>query len=149
MSKSLSFVCISRVIWALLNGRPIRAGEWWGEEIEYLAGEIIVKVKPDADSTRIDSLLETNECFAIHYFNQRRWGLIGCDTSASVFAKIDSLSASDLVEWAGPNGITFVVSAPDDPYFEDSTQWNLWNVKPNKYDADIDALEAWGIETGD
>jgi len=40
---------------------------------------------------------------------------------------------------------------PDDPYFENGTQWGLHNTGQSggTDDADIDAPEAWGLSTGD
>lgn len=143
------FLCPIEVWAELLNGRPIRTGEWMGKEVEYLGGQIIVKIRPGADSAQTDSLFNINEVFVIHYFNERRWGLLGCDTSANVFEKIESLMTSSLIEWAEPNGVVRPASAPNDPKFQDSTQWALWDVKGTVVDADIDALEAWSLEKGD
>ena len=69
---------------AMVGSKPIRTGNWCGKEIDYLAGEIIIKLKPDADSSRIDSLLEANELSILADVNIHRWGLMGCDTSDNV-----------------------------------------------------------------
>jgi len=144
------FLLFSPAFSEMLFNRPIKTGQWRGTEIEYLGGTVIIQIKSDADSVAVDSLLTALDCYAIGYSDFNRWALVGCDTSASVFEKIDSLMASPLIEWAEPNGIVRPASAPNDPFFEDLSQWALWNTGLNaEPDADIDALEAWEIETGD
>lgn len=114
----------------MLEDRPIRTGLWRGTEVEYLAGHVVLLLHSEADSSAVDSLLSARGCFIIQYFDANGWGLIGCDTSASIFDKIDSLIASPLIDWAEPNGIVRPSSCPNDPYFVDGHQWALWDVSP-------------------
>ncbi len=146
-----SFFLMISVHARTLREKPIKTGIWRGTAIEYLGGNVVLQLKSGADSLAIDSLLQAHNCYIINYFGRDGWGLIGCDTIVNIFDMIDTLRNSPLVAWAEPNGITHPSSCPNDPYFVDSSQWFLWNTGWGYHliDADMDALEAWEIETGD
>src|SRR5258705_13925890 len=54
------------------------------------------------------------------------------------------------VEYAEPDSVLSINSAPNDPRYADGTQWSLNNLGQNggQNDADIDAPEAWNIRSG-
>jgi len=106
------FVSFSWVFAATLYERPIKTGQWRGMEIEYLGGTVIIQINPTADSLKLDSMFSANGCYAIDYSKFNRWALVGCDISANVFQKIDSLKASPLIDWAEPNGIFHPAATP-------------------------------------
>lgn len=143
---------------ATIDGRPIISKVVGSRTLEYIAGEISVKVNPDVDLDQVDSLLKANECYVLRNFGRTRWSLIGCDIETDVFEKIDILKSSPLIEWAEPNIILYPALTPNDEYY-DTLQWPLNNTGDNigspfgmregTSDADIDAPEAWDIEIGD
>ncbi len=77
---------------------------------------------------------------------------------ANVLIAIEEYSKNPYVEYAVPNYIFHYCNVPDDPYY--SMQWPLDNIgqeypwdgrfnnPPGIIDCDIDAPEAWDIETG-
>lgn len=84
---SLCISCFYFFSWAIadtINGKPIRGGNWHGFITDYLAGEIVVKIKPEADRAQIKDLFRANDSYIIHDFDETRWGLIGCDVNAEV-----------------------------------------------------------------
>ncbi|HOD55395.1 MAG TPA: S8 family peptidase, partial [Candidatus Cloacimonadota bacterium] len=61
---------------------------------------------------------------------------------------VEELSRNNNIEYAEPNYIARIAVNPNDEYF--SNQWGLHNTgQYHLPDADIDAPEAWEIETGD
>ena len=74
--------------------------------------------------------------------------LVQCATGESIQSTLDSCQTHPLVAWAEPD---FPVSAaailPDDPHFQNGTQWWLNNYGQNNGlpDADVDAPEAWEL----
>lgn len=137
--------CSSRMV----GGLEIKEGTWRGEDIEYPAGQILVKITSDADSAEVESLLAAHELSVRKCFDPYRWGIAQGDTSLDVFETIDSLMDSPLIECAEPNVVVYWARMPNDPHFQDSSQWSLWNAgKYGTVDADIDAPEAWNIDTG-
>ncbi|MBI2568203.1 MAG: S8 family serine peptidase [Candidatus Schekmanbacteria bacterium] len=75
----------------------------------------------------------------------RVWKLEVPDVSAALAA----LQADTRVQWAEPDRWMRVAASPDDPDYTD--QWGLHNTGQTggTADADIDAPEAWDLETGD
>jgi subtilisin family serine protease len=71
----------------------------------------------------------------------------------NILTAIAAYAANSYVEYAEPNFIGQAHAIPNDPMF--TTQWGLRNDgtnppnHPGTADADIDAPEAWDIETGD
>jgi len=67
---------------------------------------------------------------------------------ADIISIVDDYSSCPDVEYAEPNGIFYLFGIPNDENF--SKQWALQNTGQNggTPDADIDAPEAWDIETG-
>jgi len=65
-----------------------------------------------------------------------------------VVKAVEDFEKNQNVEYAEPNYIARICVIPDDPSF--SNQWGLHNTgQYHLEDADIDAPEAWEIETGD
>ncbi len=148
-----SFIVIflhSQLCWPRsVGGLEINQGVWRGTDIEYVSNQILLKITDFSDTTEIESLLAVYDLSIRKHFDTNRWGLVQADTNVSIFDLIDSLKTSSLFEWAEPNIILYPSRRPEDPYFIDSTQWPLWNTGKNGLiDADIDAPEAWEIDTG-
>lgn len=143
---------------ATIDGRPILSKVIGNDTLEYVGGEILVKIKADLNSADVRDFLDANGAYTLRGFDKRtRWGLVGCDVGADIFEKIRTLKSSPLIEWAEPNVIIYVGLTPNDVYY-DTLQWSLNNtgdpfqiwdsIYQGTPDADIDAPEAWDIETG-
>jgi subtilisin family serine protease len=132
------------------------------QTMQFVPGEFIVKLKKDTTFSK-SSLIALNEKHKVYAFekifpNADNTILdtiyllhvpIGYDILSIVH---EYLSYSDIV-YAEPNGIGFLCNIPNDTNF--SKQWSLHNTGQTYYgtlhgtpDADIDAPEAWDIETG-
>jgi subtilisin family serine protease len=111
-------------------------------------GQLVVRFKAQIDQNDIQSLLEKmgaavkKQIPAINYF------VISLPDGLSISEAQDWLQKKGVVAQSEPNYLIPVHAAPDDPDF--FRQWSLNNtgLKGGRDDADIDALEAWNIETG-
>lgn len=74
--------------------------------------------------------------------------IFSIDEDVNVFSAAEAYMNDTSVEYAEPNYIYHYCIIPNDPYFND--QWALHNTGQSggTPDADIDAPEAWDIETG-
>ena len=65
------------------------------------------------------------------------------DRSKSIGQVIRELESSDQIEYAEPDYIVKAITAPDDTYYS-----RLWGLNNSDNGADVDAPEAWEIESG-
>lgn len=120
----------------------------------YVPGEVLVKFKDEASSSRITSLnvdMGAKELSAV----SAKAGVIHrykLDGTLSVDEAIMTYRSNPAVEYAEPNYLYTLQTIPSDAQF--GTLWGLHNVGQavngtvGKPDADIDAPEAWDIATG-
>jgi thermitase len=134
---------------------------WNGNNVTYLAGEILVGLQSWADESDITSALLQINGVIIKDFDQLNIGLIKIPNNNDIHSAINTLKYNTAVLYAEPN-IEMSMSAfhPNDPYFAGTApspnnyahQWALYNFSQNPPsgapDADIDAPEAWDYETG-
>ena len=106
-----------------------------------------------ADVSSIKPLL-SKEVVAQHTekknrFGLDRWVLVTVDKGTNILYEVEKYKNSDIVEYAEPNYLYTTCYIPNDEYFDE--QWALYNTGQTGGipDADIDAPEAWDIETGD
>lgn len=109
----------------------------------YSSGEIIIKFKLSATENQIKQFSQVQNFKDGKYIE--RLGIHLCTFSESRGLKdaVVACAVSDIVEYVEPNFIVHIFETPNDPRLKD--QWGLSNSK----DADIDAPEAWDIQTGD
>jgi len=118
--------------------------------------EIVVRVRPGIEIEQVRAICETVGCTIIKRmeFTEQEYliEVLGIDADA-VFTTIEQLNQISFVEWACPN-IAFQPKLcgqviPNDEYFP--IQWHLHNTGQfgGTPGADINALEAWEITTGD
>lgn len=140
-----------------------------GGEPEFIPGEFIIKFREDVDidlALSPDGFLMTNIA-SIDVLN-RNYGVIAAEkifehdplpplvniykfilTDGTDILRIAERYENDPdVVYAEPNYVYYTCFVPDDPNFD--LQWGLHNIGQAKgfLDADIDAPEAWDIETG-
>ncbi|MFQ5454915.1 MAG: S8 family serine peptidase [Nitrospirota bacterium] len=135
----LSFCCSERVQAASVSQNNNR----------FVPGEIIVKFKPMTSKGNIAAMN-----MQMRMGIKKRIPLIDAyhikvppGLSVSEAVRLYN-GRPDLVEYAEPNYIIHEAVSPDDPGF--SEQWGLENTGQNGglIDADINAVSAWNIETG-
>jgi len=123
---------------------------------EFVPGEFIVKFK-DKPSSRvsIDNLNEKYHVSSVEkvFRNSRNTILdniykFSVSEDSDILSIVDDYSFHPYVEYAEPNGIAYLCAIPNDENF--SKQWHLDNIGQTggTLDADIDAPEAWDVETG-
>lgn len=118
--------------------------------VAFKEGELLVKMLEGDLSVRAESMrtqLSAKVTAKIEDIDVEVWQ-VPAKTQDELFSVIEQLSSSGAVAYAEPNYIQSIDAVPDDPSFNDL--WGLHNEGQSSgtADADIDALEAWGIETG-
>lgn len=115
---------------------------------DFSSNRLLVKFKPGvANVTLNDSLIEAG---VSQLKNFRYSGIVLLSVgNNSINEVIETLSDNDAVEYVERDGILVINTTPNDPSF--SNLWGLHNTGQSGglSDADIDAPEAWNINTGD
>jgi subtilisin family serine protease len=99
-----------------------------------------------------ESIKQKNNCLFTAIGLDRIYTFEVCE-EVDIHSAIAAFERNPFVEYAEPNFIGHAHAIPNDPMF--TTQWGLRNDgtnppnHPGTADADIDAPEAWDIETGD
>jgi subtilisin family serine protease len=124
---------------------------------EFVPGEFIVKLTKDTTISN-PSLKMLNEKYKVSSIEKvfknsentilNNIYILSVPENADILSIVDDYSSCPAVEYAEPNGIFYLSGIPNDENF--SKQWALQNTGQNggTADADIDAPEAWDIETG-
>jgi beta propeller repeat protein len=131
------------------NTSPLAQLEGLVEGKHYASGELIVKFKAGTPKNTIDSIrerlgaevLETTKTLGI-----QRWSIEG----TSVRDSIADFSEDPAIEYIQPNFIVrTTATTPNDPRFDELWGLNNTGQAGGTADADIDAPEAWDVQTGD
>ncbi len=70
---------------ATIDGRPILSKVIGNDTLEYVGGEILVKVKPNVNLGQVNNLLTANGAYILRTVDVRtRWGLVACDTTTAL-----------------------------------------------------------------
>jgi subtilisin family serine protease len=123
---------------------------------EIVSGEFIIKFRDETIFTpSINKLNEKYNVISIEkMFSDTDHKLLKniyrfrVPKNADILTIVNDYSLCGEVKYAEPNGIAYLCGIPNDPHF--SKQWALHNTGQDDgtTDADIDAPEAWDIETG-
>jgi len=124
---------------------------------DVVPGQVIVRYAPGTSTADRADVRDDAGTRAIEGLGMPRAQLLKITDGDSVAATVRQLEAQPEVDYAEPNGIFYPAAIPpDDPDF--GQQWGLLNfgqsVPPiggvaGTVGADIDAIPAWNIETGD
>ena len=152
----VGFICmalfVSSLYAATFNGKRILTGTWTGEEIEYVEGEILFRLKGDIKLEQAKPLLIRNQAKLAEDFDRLGIGKLELRSSADIFQVLDNLNSSGLFEFAEPNMVDRAEYPPNDYYFGNGQQWWLDNYGQSPPagtpGADISATEAWDISPG-
>lgn len=118
-------------------------------EERYSPDRIILKVKKEIPRVSIDNAFKSagvRQFKALKYTGITIMEIV--DKAKSIEQIVKELKKTGVVEYAEPDYMLHINAMPNDPRFIE--QWALDNTGQNggTVDADIDALEAWGIITG-
>lgn len=116
---------------------------------DYISGEVLVKFQSGITEQSAQSALSGIRAERIQIFDRIKvWHLKLVD-GQNVAAAIDQLENLPIVEYAEPNHIYRTCVESNDRHF--ISQWGLHNTGQTNgvEDADIDAPEAWDVQTGD
>ena len=120
----------------------------------YVPGEVLVKYKPHVSSSHITALHAAKGTKTIKQFHSISVHHIKLPAGTTVGQALEEFRNDPDVEYAEPNYFRYATSRiPDDTDWEEL--WGLHNTGQFVYDrygtadADMDAPEAWDIETGD
>ena len=117
-------------------------------DAEFVPGEILLAFRPGVAVAQVDAVRQAVAATQIKQFPQigvHHWRL---PPGLTVQQAVAALSGNLNVKYAEPNYIVRAHDWPNDLYFQ--SQWPLHNTGylGGIPDADIDALEAWDVQTG-
>lgn len=120
----------------------------FAQTAEHDSSTVIVKFNEDVGITDINSLMGTFNATFVDSFpmiNAMQWQL---NDDSEVEYVVNQLNQNSNVQYCEPNFIVSIDGISNDPQF--SELWGLHNIgqSSGKIDADIDAPEAWDIQTG-
>ncbi len=136
---------------ASFNGKEILEGNWMGQKVEYVQGDILFKAKSGTKAVDLEGLFARSEARMVDRLDQLGMGRLELSRAVDVFRVIADLNASDLIEFAEPNMVDRAQYPPNDHYFANGSQWWLYNYgqpPAGVAGADINAPAAWDINPG-
>ncbi len=156
--KVLFFVLLGTILLtsplypAWFNGKRILKGTWMGKEVEFVAGEILFKMKPGSKLNDVEGIFKKNKAKLVQGPDQLGMGKLVVPSSVDLFKVIENLNSNHLIEFAEPNLIDEAMYPPNDYYFQQGYQWSLNNYGQfppgGTVGADINAQPAWDISPG-
>lgn len=140
------------------TSRAIWDGIWRGAEVKYVDGAVCLKIREGADRQAVSALLRSLRGELLQDFDRLRWGLVSFPEGTNVFAAIDGLLQSPLLENAEPEMVGHIFFDPNDPYYAGTSpatyeyQWYLYNHGQHPpggtSGADINIRRAWDVTRG-
>jgi subtilisin family serine protease len=121
---------------------------------DFVPGEVIVRFDDAASRADRTAAREAVDASVDERLLVPRTQVLELDGGLGVRAAIAALEGTPGVRYAEPNGIAHVSAVPDDTAFA-ADQWPLRNTgqtiagAPGTAGADIDAVPAWDVATGD
>jgi len=127
------------------------------QNYEFVPGEFIIKLTKDREisSPSIDKLNKKYQVSSLEKVFKNSESplldkiyIISIPEDSDILSVVNDYSSCPDINYAEPNFFVHLCGIPNDEDF--SKQWNLYNTGQNEGtpDADIDAPEAWDIETG-
>ncbi len=117
---------------------------------EFVKGELLVKFKSDISAQFVQRCVNENNLKVAREYPRIKVSLYSTSGGKDVTTLCKELNENPLVEYAEPNYIVHADVLPNDPRFTNGDLWGLHNTGQSggTADADIDAPEAWDIQTG-
>ena len=152
------------VLWSTLSAQQpaefkIVTGNWQGEEIEYVAGQILVCLAQETDAIQATNVFTDLNLTVLEPFDRLNIALLRVPDGINTLSMATRLANNSRFRFAEPNMVIRAHQThPNDPYYAGTTpatyphQYALHNTGQDPpdgtSDADIDAPEAWEYETG-
>ena len=135
------------------SGKAIKTGIWRGKRVDYVDGQILIGLKQGVTVNIVRQVLVDAQTTLVADFDILGIGMVEVKEGSDIFAKIRVLNSHPLIQFAEPNLIIKALATnPNDEFYRDGHQWALNNTGQSppsgRVDADIDAPEAWDVETG-
>jgi subtilisin family serine protease len=116
---------------------------------EFVQGEIIVKLEPEAEQADLNALNRRNDATTVDNLLRSAVNVVGLPQGLSVREAVEIYEDSPDVEYAEPDFLLRPAATPNDPGYD-----RLWGLNNEGQtggipDADVDAPEAWSTTTGD
>ncbi len=114
----------------------------------FVINEIVIRFNPNFPVKELDQFLSDSHIKIKKHISALNYHVLSLPDGMSYYDALVLLKNKKILYTAEPNYIIPVKNIPDDPQF--SLQWGLNNTPDSggTEDADIDAPEAWEIETG-
>ncbi|MGH3027911.1 MAG: S8 family serine peptidase, partial [Gaiellaceae bacterium] len=113
----------------------------------FVPGELIVQFRTGASTAARTSALRMRGARVVEGLGAKGLSLVKLPEGASVTAEAQALEDDPSIEFAEPNYVRHLTATvPNDPRFADL--WGLNNGLAEPNDHDIDAPEAWDLNTG-
>lgn len=142
MRKIFIPLVLSILIFALIGAYQDR------KQPEFVEGELIIKWKSEITAEAIPDILSATGAQVVKEFPGVGVQVVKLPETLSVEKAVKEFKARGEIAFAEPNYIVHTFGVPNDPDF--SKCWGLNNTGQTggKADADIDAPEAWDVQTG-
>lgn len=118
----------------------------------YVAGEVLLKFNDGVNATAMDSFHQTYGTQVLHRFQLIDVYHLQLPASMTVPQALSTLARDARVQYVEPNHYNYLdatAAIPNDALFNDLWAMNNTGQTGGTPDADIDAVEAWDITTGD
>ncbi len=109
---------------------------------KYVAGEFLVKFKPNVSEQTINALNSTHGVSAIYTSPYTGFRRLRAPSDVTVADIVETYQANSNVEYAEANYMAYAMKAPNDEFYP--YQWHLYNTRYGG----IKAESAWTISTG-
>lgn len=148
----LLFVTVLVTAQTKVNPPSVAAAVKRAHQPDYKANELLVRFRDQARSEAVQAAHRRVQAqLARSYQIVHNLQLVRLPEGTDVQQVIAAYRADPSVLYVEPNYRVRTQVTPNDPSFVDGTQWDLHNTGQNggTAGADIDALDAWNITTGD
>ncbi len=115
---------------------------------EFVPGEFIVKWKTDLGAVSADTLMRAMSATEVMAFPEIGAALVKAPATADVATFSTQMESDPRIEYIEPNYIYRASGTPNDPRFSELWGMNNTGQTGGANDADIDAPEAWNLQTG-
>lgn len=118
----------------LISGKEIKTTIWNNQKVQYVDGEIAVKLKKGFQAAHLQSTLSKYRANIKQDFDEIGWGWIELPKGTDIIPVIESLKKLPMIDTVEPNFVTYIHLEPNDPYFIGTNpatyryQWGLHNI---------------------
>lgn len=133
------------------NDFVISEGTWKCKIVKYVDKQLMVKIKSGSSLISATNFVCSNGGIILKDFDALGWCLIKFPNNPKIIDFIQQIENSNYFDAVEPDFIVNDHILPNDPLFQNNSQWSLRNLftPPNGYTgSDINAAEAWNISTG-